>query len=142
MSLCYEVHGDTHNDKFYNIITSKCVSVNVHYSTKKKSRNIIDQIGIQAVDNEFPTMQTRRIGIFVDGCFATVDDIKVTTYNRLGIQVQSIKQAVLVTMPNCDDKLLEMRIDCQTEPRNMLRFEVTRGLNFGHNSSHGLLGKI
>ena len=54
VSLCYEVHGEA--EKFFNLISDSCVSVNAHYSraltNPNITLNIVDAIGVLAVSND------------------------------------------------------------------------------------------
>lgn len=143
--LCYEVHGAIQHDKFYNLITSECVSVNAHFIATGDSRNVIDQVGIQATDSGVIATQTFKIKVLLGSCSASVDGfLNPTSLNaEPGFILKQESKAVVVTVPNCvGEKSLEMRIDCQEVPRKQLSFKVTRGLNFGHIDTHGLLGKV
>jgi len=54
MSLCYEVHGESiaRSGQNFNFVSDLCVTVNAHYTAVHLSLdiNVIDQIGVRAVD--------------------------------------------------------------------------------------------
>lgn len=139
--LCYEIRGAS--NQYFNFISDSCVSVNAHYvehalAGESKPLHVIDQIAIRAVD----TSNTSCIDILVDrnGCTASVDNTPTTAYSQNGVIVAASNSRVVVNVPNCRDMDLEMEIICENmNGVDMLRFEVTRGLNL-RESSHGLLG--
>ena len=49
-SLCFEIHGE--QDRYFNLVTDKCVSVNAHYFTVTDYLNGIDIIAVRAVNND------------------------------------------------------------------------------------------
>ena len=152
--LCYEVHGRA--DKFYNLVTDECTSVNAHYIGISKHHNIIDEVSIRAVDNTSSACTNIRIDLA--GCRTFVNDIPMSMYNMNGISMRRMfsnatgRGRVRVSVPNCKDLRLVMRINCQVQMlynpngttfiSRMLRYEVMRGLNSGHSDAHGLLGTI
>lgn len=140
--LCFEVHG--HPDKYYNLVSDECTSVSAHYIPVGE---FLDEVSIRTVDNNG---FCKNILVRLDGCSASVDGMTVErSYSENGISISrraSIGR-IRVNVPNCNDLTLIMRIDCQEREMQgsngtvkMLRFEVLRGLNFGHRDSHGLLG--
>ena len=74
-------------------------------------------------------------------------------FEENGISVRSYKSRVRVSVPNCVDNTLVMWVFCQsqslfdpltgslTDSIDMIKFEVTRGLNLKE-TSHGLLGSF
>lgn len=149
LSLCYEIHG--HDDEIYNLVTSKCVSINAHYDGFTDYLNAIDQIGVRAVDNDG---FCKNIQVNVMNCLVSVNGVAVSThFSSGGITVNKSSNNVHVSVPNCDELSLVMWISCETQTiedpfgngnevtGDMLKFTVSRGLNFGHRLSHGLLGK-
>ena len=157
--LCYEIHGDA--DKYFNLVSDDCTTVNAHYSQAPAAAtiNIIDSINIVAVDNQG---NCQKISVDVDGCLAAVDGLtlqpmsekrSIGTYDKNGISVRSYSTRARITVPNCADNKLVMWVICEnmavydghndvyTDPMNMIKFEITRGLNL-HEYSHGLLGNL
>lgn len=45
VSLCYEVHGES--DRWFNLVSDKCSSVNAHYSGLTERLNIINRCRVQ-----------------------------------------------------------------------------------------------
>ena len=148
--LCYEVHGD--GDAYFNLVTDECASVNAHYINVSDYLNVIDEIAIRAVDMNGTC---KNILVSLDNCSVTVNGLSVQRmYSEGGITISRMAsiRRVRVSVPNCDESSLMMHIDCETRTlrdpfiagrvliTNMMRFEVMRGLNFGHRSAHGLLG--
>ena len=159
--LCYEIHGVA--DKYFNLVSDECTSVNAHYAQAPvaPSLNIIDSISIVAVDNK---RECHHISVDVDGCLTRVDEETLKPlpkkrstqngmYEESGVSVRSYTSRVRISVPNCEDNKLVMWVICENKPlydaRNQLetvpidtiRFEITRGLNLNE-YSHGLLGKF
>lgn len=146
--LCFEVHGD--EDEYFNLVSDDCVSVNAHYARLNQYLNIIDQVGIRAVDE---AQRCRNIAVDLDTCLPTVDGIQLSTnFRQNGIYVRIYRSHVRVSVPNCNGTShLVMNVICQrnfsfvdpfTEERSkvdMIKFVITRGINLNENS-HGLLG--
>ena len=147
LSLCFEIHG--YGDEVYNLVTSECVTINAHYTGLTHYLNIIDKIGVRAVDE---TGVCRNIQVDVDGCTVSVDGVPLSTsLSSGGIIVRKSADRVHISVPNCNNVSLVMWVFCETHTLedpfgsgevtgNMLKFVVMRGLNFGHRLSHGLLG--
>ena len=148
--LCYEVHGE--QDDYFNLVTDECTSVNAHYINVSDYLNVIDEIAIRAVDMNG---MCKNILVSLNNCSVTVNGMSVQRmYSDGGITISRMAsiRRVRVNVPNCDELSLMMRIDCETRTledpfvagrfltADMMRFEVLRGLNFGHRSAHGLLG--
>ena len=152
-SLCYEVRGET--DKFFNLLSDSCVSVNSHYSraginNTNITLNIVDAIGVRAVSNN-GTCSNIRVG--VDGCEVTVDGVAITgrTYRSNGIAIRVYPNRVRISVPNCEDTDLVMWMFCSSgrtmDPFTLeyfsydfIRFVIMRGFNLNE-LSHGLIGK-
>ena len=148
LSLCFEIHG--YNDEIYNLITSECASVNAHYTDLTHYLNVIDRIGVRAIDE---TGACRNIQVDINGCTASVDGVPVisTALSSGGVTVRKSANRIHISVPNCNDVSLVMWVFCETHTLedpfggdevtgDMLKFVVMRGLNFGHILSHGLLG--
>ena len=149
LSLCYEILG--RNDAILNFVTSKCVTVNAHYTYLSNYINVIDKIGVRAFDN---IRKCRNIQVNVDSCSAFVNGTPLAAgsrYNSEGIIVHRHSNHVQISVPNCNELSLVMWVICEIRTINdpfgdgtvtgsMIKFVVMRGLNFGHRQAHGLLG--
>ena len=154
--LCYEMRGRA--GKYYNLVTDECTAVSAHYINVSKYANVIDEISIRAVDDTKSACTNIRIA--VSRCTTFVNDNPLTqlNYSMNGISIRRMvnnatgQGHVLVSVPNCYNLRLVMRIDCQikilsnfdgtTFIARMIRFQVERGLNCGHRDAHGLLGTV
>ena len=150
LSLCYEIHG--RRDAFFNLVTDECATVNAHYHDLTNYLNVIDQVGVRAVDNNG---LCRNIQVDVDSCSASIDGTQLlagSRYNQGGISVRRYSNRVRISVPNCNELSLVMWVICETRTLedpfgdgqvtgDMIKFVVMRGLNFGHRMAHGLLGK-
>ena len=146
VSLCYEIHGEA--DAYFNLVSDVCVSVNAHYARVRSDLyiNVIDRIGIRAVDN---ASQCHNIMADLNGCRVFVDDVEISTsYRMKGISVRKYPTPVRIAVPNCEDDDLVMWVFCQTGTfvggnmtfdAPMIRFVIARGFNLAE-TSHGLLG--
>ena len=146
VSLCYEVHGEANQN--FNLVSDVCVSVNAHYMRARSDVdiNIIDTIGVRAVDNDD---QCRNIQVDLDGCRASVDGVEITMpYRMAGISVRKYTNRVRIAVPNCGDHDLVMWVFCLTNTFTsgnltfqapMIRFVIARGLNL-QETSHGIIG--
>ena len=147
LSLCYEIHGRAGAN--FNFVTDECVTVSAHYTNLTSNLNIIDQIGVRAVDNNGTC---RNIQVNVGGCSAFVNELPLeagSKYDSEGISVRRYSNRVRISVPNCNEVSLVMWVICETRTiddplgkvtGNMIKFVVMRGLNFGHSKAHGLLG--
>ena len=149
LSLCYEIHG--HKDTNLNLVTDVCATVNAHYTDLSDYLNVIDQIGVRAVDN---MRECKNIQVNVDNCSALINELPLAAgskYNSAGISVRRYSNRVRISVPNCNELSLVMWVICETRTiqdpfgegtvtGNMIKFVVMRGLNFGHREAHGLLG--
>lgn len=142
LSLCYELHGEP--EKWFNLVTDKCATVNGHFVVLSESLNVIDEIGIRAVDSN---NQCVNIHVNVHQCTAEVNGAGIDFnegYSRNGISVRRRTNRVRISVPNCNDITLVMwaicEIDLPGQPGEMIKFVVTRGLNFGVRAAHGLFG--
>ena len=151
VSLCYEIHG--RSDANFNLVTDQCATVNAHYDDLTSYLNVIDQVGVRAVDD---SGVCRNIQVDVDGCTAAVDGVPLAEGGRFsngGISVRRYSNRVRISVPNCNELSLVMWVICETRTLedpfggdnsitgDMIKFVVMRGLNFGHRMAHGLLGK-
>ena len=151
-SLCYEVHGEA--DKFFNLVSDTCVSVNAHYSTAITNSpninlNIVDAIGVRAVTRT--TNECVNIRVDLENCRVRVDSVEINgTYRRDRITVRRFPNRVRISVPNCDNTDLVMWLFCtsgRTEDPvtweyfefEFIRFVIMRGLNLAE-ESHGLIG--
>ena len=143
-SLCFEIHGAT--NKIFNLISDHCTSVNAHYAPMDipERGNIIDSVGIRAVDTAGKCVNI-RVSI-ESGCtpnISTGDGVTqpVTRYNSQGVSVSTHRNhRVRVSVPNCENVQLVMWVICESMNRQeMVKFVITRGINL-RPTSHGLLG--
>jgi hypothetical protein len=151
LSLCYEIHGQA--DAIFNLVTDECATVNAHYHDLTNYLNVIDQIGVRAVDNNG---MCRNIQVDVNGCAASIDGAPLAVgarYSSGGINVRTYSNRVRISVPNCAELTLVMWVICETRTLedpfgngvvtgDMIKFVVARGLNFGHRKAHGLLGRF
>ena len=151
LSLCYEIHGRA--DAIFNLVTDECATVNAHYHDLTNYLNVIDQIGVRAVDDN---NQCRNIQVDVNGCAASIDGTRLgagARYSSGGINVRVYSNRVRISVPNCNELQLIMWVICESRTLedpfgdgqvtgDMIKFVVMRGLNFGHRKAHGLLGKF
>ena len=152
-SLCYEVRGES--NKFFNLISDECTSVNAYYERANTSspyiyRNFITQIGVTAVGNSgactnITVSLKGNCEVLVNGgppASAPVDGILVKRYAN--------SSRVRISVPNCADTMLVMWVYCESGevedpvswdyfPVNFIRYVVMRGLNLNE-KSHGLIG--
>ncbi len=152
LSLCYEIHGEV--DAFFNLITDECLSVNAHYVNVTDDLNVIDSIGIRAVDD---ANQCSNIDIDLENCTVSINGVQLAAdrYDEDGISVRRARRGdrVRVKVPNCNELPVIMYTVCQRGQMledtrtgeiveaDMIKFEVVRGLNFGHRHAHGIIGK-
>ena len=150
ISLCYEIHGES--SQWFNLVTDECTSVNAYYTNLTDFLNVIERVAIRAADDNG---NCREIEVDLDGCSTTLDGTALTTsrYEAGGIRIRQYPRRVRVAVPNCAELSLIMWITCETRTLqnpftgddivgDMIRFDVLRGLNFGHSDSHGLIGKF
>ena len=151
LSLCYEIHGSS--EQWFNLVTDQCTSVNGRYDDLTSKLNIIDEVGVRAVDNNG---QCTNIRVDIDQCSADVNGVSLALmerYSVAGINVRRYPNRVRISVPNCNDLTLVMWVICENRtldnpdsqgPRTlqaqMIKFVVMRGLNYGR-IAHGLLGK-
>ena len=151
VSLCYEIHGSP--SRWFNLVTDECTSVNAYYTNFTSFLNIIEQVAIRATDD---AGRCREIVVNLDGCTTTLDgmNVNISRYEADGVRIRRYPRRVRVAVPNCAELSLIMWITCETRTLSdpydangveivgdMLRFDVMRGLNFGHSDSHGVVGK-
>jgi hypothetical protein len=160
LSLCYEFHGMANT--WFNFITDMCTNVNAHYAPvidppvviddQVIEFNIIDQIGVIAINDDKECVE---ITVDVNGCKAEVKGAPIASqFKDKGISVRKIQNRVRIAVPNCGEQRLIMWVTCETRtltaPKTLvefkdfpvLRFDVKRGLNFGHVDSHGIIGMV
>ena len=167
LNLCYEIHGAA--DKYFNLVSDGCTSVNAHYvkPSGDVDINFIDSISVVAVDNN---NACHEISVNASSCSPVVngnvgmvmngngDPAKRKRHVKIhleeaGVSVRSDHSWVRISVPNCADNSLVMWVFCHnqrlydystnkmTEPVDMIKFEITRGLNL-RETSHGLLGNF
>ena len=134
--------------RYFNLISDSCVSVNAHYVerirqitvngvTESETLNIINQIGVRAVDNMGNCI---NIAVNVVGCAASVNGVSRSSYQQAGVRMRRFSNHVRIVVPNCADTNLVMRVFCQNiSGIEMIKFVVSRGLNI-REVAHGLIG--
>lgn len=144
LALCYEVHGES--DKWFNLVTDKCASVNGRFEYLSSSLNVINELGVKSVDDNGKCVE---ILVNVHGCTASVNGIKIgmnERYSSGGVTVRRRKDRVRISLPNCNELALVMwavcEIDLPNQPGEMIKLVVSRGLNFNKRVAHGLIGKL
>ena len=152
VSLCYEIHGQS--DQWFNLVTDECATVNAQYFSLSRRLNIIDEIGVRAVDDNNRCVNIR---VNVGGCTAEVNGVSLDLMERFsqnGISVRRYNNRVRISVPNCNELTLVMWAICEIRTvdnpdvpgerlnSRMIKYVVMRGLNFGHRVAHGLLGKL
>lgn len=136
-SLCYEIHG--RDGRIYNLVSDTCVTINAAYMATSNITNVIDKIGVLAVDNDG---DCQNITIDVTNCMGTVGSTEVTQgspYSKAGIRVRKGRRYFRIAVPNCHRQDLVSWVIC--EQGDMLKFVITRGFNL-QSTSHGLVGKV
>ena len=138
VSLCFEVHGAV--DKIFNLVSDRCVSVNALYSSmiNPNDGNIVTSVGVRAVD-----ISGKCVNIVVslsEDCVPFVNSEPSLFYSDFGVSVRKRGSKVTVSVPNCENEQLVMKMMCRTIGiQRMLDFGIQRGLNL-RPTSHGLLG--
>ena len=143
LALCYEVHGES--NKWFNLVTDKCASVNGRFAYLSSSLNVIDVLGVKALDTNNRCVNVR---VNVHGCTAEVNGVEIgmnERYSSGGVSVRRRKDRVRISVPNCNQLTLVMwavcEIDLPNQPGEMIKLVVSRGLNFEKRVAHGLIGK-
>ena len=154
-SLCYEVHG--REDKYFNLISDTCTSVNAFYekanvTSKNIFLNMVTKIGVRAVGRD--DSSCTNIEVDLDSCTTSIDGVPLSqaTYfvNGIGVRRNVNGTRVRIAVPNCADRQLVMWIFCTSglveDPVTwdyyrvqFIRFVVMRGLNLNE-QSHGIIG--
>ena len=147
IGLCYEIHGEV--DSYFNLVSDTCTSVNAHWVNISSRLNVIDHVGIRAVDSNGVC---RNISIDLnDQCSVSVDGENATMFQDGGVYVRKRGNRVRVSVPNCNNMNLVMWVFCETNilpdydtgidfEADMIKFVVMRGLNYGR-PAHGIVGR-
>jgi len=142
-SLCYQIHGES--NKYYNIISDRCVQVNVLYDaigSEPQAGNYIKDVGIVAHNT---AGGCNRIEVTGRRCTVTVDGNALNgSYDQDGVIITRTGRRVYeIVLPNCkgteaDD--LRFRLRCvKVNNKGVVHVDVIR--NGGRAGAHGLLGK-
>ena len=142
-ALCFEIHGAA--NRTFNLVSDMCTSVNAQYTPMNipENGNIIDAIGIRAVDNLGRCLD---VGVSLAGnCTPVVSEgnrtFSTSRYRSGGISVSKYRDRVRVSVPNCENVQLVMWVECkEVRGQKMVKFIISRGVNL-RPTSHGLLGK-
>ena len=136
--MCYEVHGEA--DKYFNLISDTCLSVNALYSSlvDQPRINMMSEIGVYTREGTTDGSCV-QIRIAYSGCSGFINgDALTSTYQQNGISVRPYPKRWRISVPNCGSTQAVMWVFCE-DPPEMLRFHIARGNNLSP-SSHGLLG--
>ena len=145
-SLCYEVYGMA--DKYFNILSDQCVSVNAHYSEVKKvghgatrPLHIIDKIAIRAVDN----VTSQCIDVVIEAnnhtCLLSVNGaiLRHGHFSKGDMHISYFLTRAVLSLSNCDNGKIVFAVQCKRLPTNFLELEIENGEGITL-SSHGLVG--
>ena len=155
VSLCYQVHGE--EDKFYNLVSDDCVSINAHVTQPISGVNshVIDKIGIRAIGNN--ATYCYDIGIARENCAVTVNGHPVSLNEKFkaeGIEVFNDRliarnpNVIRISVPNCGRALVDtINITCteyqilnSPTPTEVLELQTMRGVS-PIEAAQGLVGK-
>lgn len=138
LSLCFEIHGQ--NDKYFNLISDSCLSVNAHYSQSNQDPqiNIIDEIAILLTD-----YVGEKVNISVKKeCNVQIGDTSIEeNVNHNGVEIfHQSSSLVSIFSGNhyCGKEGVLMTISCESGDNEGLQVSVFHGLN---DTAHGLLGE-
>ena len=142
-SLCYQIHGET--EEYYNIISDRCVQVNVLYDaigSDSQAGNYIKDVGIVAHNT---AGGCNSIEVTGRRCTVTIDGNALNgSYDQDGVTITKTGRKLYeIILPNCkttqgDD--LRFRLRCvKVNNKGVVRVDVIR--NGGRAGAHGLLGK-
>ena len=141
--MCYEIHGD--EDKWFNFISDKCLSLNAYYKRGKvfnRIGHVIRELGILAEDDNRQCRQVLAVMNDDGDCSVMVDGSEVNVSNSGGLRVNKNRNRIRVSVPNCDNHRVVIWASCEDFFGNqIMRLVVTRGLNL-RPTSHGFLGRI
>ena len=147
--MCYQVDGKA--NKFLNLISDNCVSVNAHYvAAEDPTQTVIKAIGVVATDRA-NRCHFVNVSVIEDGtCEATVDGVELVNDSIVmyGFAVKHRNKLVRIDAPNCGlgSEHLVMWVHCQrvlvnAMPQTLIKFIINRGL-CQRPSAHGLIGKL
>ena len=158
VSLCYQVHGE--EDKFYNLVSDDCVSINAHVTQPISGVNshVMDKIGIRAIGNNGTCY---NISINRESCAVAVNGEPIATnaqFEEEGVTVFNDRMiarnpnVIHISVPNCERALFDMiNITCteynmrvsrrETEEVEVLELTTTRGIS-PIEAAQGLVGKV
>ena len=152
VGLCYQVHGES--DCYYNLLTSNCTSVNARWTAATDTLNIITQVAVRVISME---SSCHSILIDLEECGVTIDGVGPSTDNGTlldvgDVVVRRMNDWVLVTIPNCMEPRLFLRVDCERrnifntetdsyEMIRMIKLNITRTRSATRVIAHGLIGK-
>ena len=126
------------------------MTVNARYVGLTRTLNVIDEIGVRAVNDDNECVNIR---VDLEQCSVEVNDVSLDLdqrYSSAGISLRRYGNRVRVSVPNCDELTLVMWVICETRTldnpdqpgtmlnADMIKFVVMRGLNFGHRAAHPL----
>ena len=147
--MCYQVDGEA--NKFLNLISDNCVSVNAHYvAAEDPTQTVIKAIGVVATDRANRCHYV-NVSVIEDGtCEAMVDGVELVNDSIVmyGFAVKHRNKLVRIDAPNCGlgSEHLVMWVHCQKVlvngmPQTLIKFIINRGL-CQRPSAHGLIGRL
>lgn len=138
LSLCFEILGQ--NDKYFNLISDSCLSVNAHYSQSDQTPqiNIIDEIAILLTN-----YIGEKVNISVNKqCNVQIGDRSIEqNVNHNGVVVYHQSSSFVSIFSGnqyCGKEGVLMTINCESDDNQGLQFNVFHGRN---GTAHGLLGE-
>lgn len=138
LSLCFEILGQ--NDKYFNLISDSCLSVNAHYSQSDQNPqiNIIDEITILLTD-----YVGEKVNISVKKeCNVQIGDMSIdqnVNHNGVVIFHQSSSLVSIFSGNHyCGKEGVLMTISCESDDNQGLQFSAFHSRN---GTAHGLLGE-
>ena len=150
LELCYEIYGEA--DKYLNLLSDECLSVNAHYSDGRKlsksgrTMHFIDQVAILAANNVGHCINivietdAQQCSVSANGAVITFDS--KNQFKSAGVNVTfSSTNRVIISVPNCDQKNVLMIATCKTiGNKGFIEFQIQDGIGIKP-SAHGLIGK-
>ena len=146
--LCYQVYGE--DNKHFNLVTDKCISINAHYSEVKTSvrhtnipLHLIDKLGFTFRDNVSQECVNVVIELDNQNCLIGINGASmVSGYSKGSVHVSPVSsKQVSVRATNCDNQPIVMTVECKRMPPQtaFLELKIDNGLGITP-SAHGLIG--
>ena len=147
LDLCYEFYGIA--DKYFNLLSDRCLSVNSHFSQLKthsvseRPLHVIDQITIMATNMVEQCVHV-TIGIDNQNCLVTANGAVLRQengeFNNAGVHVLSLLNRALISVPNCGEENIVMAVKYKRISKEyFLEFHIQNGKGI-QPSAHGIIG--